>query len=290
MRVHRVGARRDRGARHDAHGLTGGERTGEHGARGQIGDDGQFARAARGNVGGADRVSVDGGVVGGRNVERRARVLDEHATERGREGKNFRSGAAIDLGQDAILPIPHRNHGAYYTDAVTTVLPHETPRPAGFWIRAAALLVDFVIFYVAEHSFRFAAYRWWGDDVRDFDSGDATLVVRILADVFTLVFAGVYTTVLHTMDGQTIGKMLMGARVVGADGAPLPLGAALLRYVAYFVSAAPLAMGFIMAGLRRDKRALHDLIAGSRVDRIRARPRARAAAPPAQASVTPPFA
>ena len=173
---------------------------------------------------------------------------------------------------------------------MTTVLPHETPRPAGFWIRAAALLVDFVIFYVAEHSFRFAAYRWWGDDVRDFDSGDATLVVRILADVFTLVFAGVYTTVLHTMDGQTIGKMLMGARVVGADGAPLPFGAALLRYVAYFASAAPLAMGFIMAGLRRDKRALHDLIAGSRVDRIRARPRARAAAPPAQASVTPPFA
>src|SRR5439155_677665 len=84
----------------------------------------------------------------------------------------------------------------------------------------------FVIFSVAEHSFRFAAYRWWGDDVRDFDSGDATLVVRILADVFTLVFAGVYTTVLHTMDGQTIGKMLMGARVVGADGAPLPDGAA----------------------------------------------------------------
>src|SRR5207247_1140046 len=124
--------------------------------------------------------------------------------------------------------IPHRNHGAYYTDAVTTVLPHETPRPAGFWIRAAALLVDFVIFYVAEHSFRFAAYRWWGDDVRDFDSGDATLVVRILADVFTLVFAGVYTTVLHTMDGQTIGKMLMGARVVGADGAPLPRGSAWL--------------------------------------------------------------
>jgi uncharacterized RDD family membrane protein YckC len=173
---------------------------------------------------------------------------------------------------------------------VTTVLPHETPRPAGFWIRAAALLVDFVIFYVAEHSFRFAAYRWWGDDVRDFDSGDATLVVRILADVFTLVFAGVYTTVLHTMDGQTIGKMLMGARVVGADGAPLPLSAALLRSFAYFVSAAPLAMGFIMAGLRRDKRALHDLIAGSRVDRIRARPRAPAAAPPAQARVTPPVA
>jgi len=173
---------------------------------------------------------------------------------------------------------------------VSTVLARETPRPAGFWIRGVALILDVVIFYVAEHSFRFAAYRLWGDDVRDFDTGDATLVVRVLADVFTLVFAGVYTTVLHTMDGQTIGKMLMGVRVVGADGAPLPIGAALLRYFAYFVSAAPLGMGFIMAGLRRDKRGLHDLVAGSRVDRLRARPRARAVPPPTAAPLTPPVA
>ena len=173
---------------------------------------------------------------------------------------------------------------------MSTVLARETPRPAGFWIRGVALILDVVIFYVAEHSFRFAAYRLWGDDVRDFDSGDATLVVRVLADVFTLVFAGVYTTVLHTMDGQTIGKMLMGVRVVGADGAPLPIGAALLRYFAYFVSAAPLGMGFIMAGLRRDKRGLHDLVAGSRVDRLRARPRARAVPPPTAAPLTPPVA
>src|SRR5215813_1907991 len=287
LRIHRVGAGRNRRARHDAHGLSGGERAGEHGAGRQIGDDGEIARAARGNVGGHHGVSVDGGIVGGRHVEGRARVLDEDTTEGSGERKNFRSGAAIDLGEDAILPIPHRNHAAYYTDAVSTVLARETPRPAGFWIRGAALLIDFVIFYIAEHSFRFAAYRLWGEDVRDFDSGDATLVVRVLADVFTLVFAGVYTTVLHTMDGQTIGKMLMGVRVVGADGAPLPIGAALLRYFAYFVSAAPLGMGFIMAGLRRDKRGLHDLVAGSRVDRLRARPRARAVPPPSPASMTP---
>ena len=98
-------------------------------------------------------------------------------------------------------------------------------------------------------------------------------------------------TILWVRSGR-VGDVVSWSwyRPVGADGAPLPLGAALLRYVAYFVSAAPLAMGFIMAGLRRDKRALHDLIAGSRVDRIRARPRARAEAPPAQASVTPPVA
>jgi uncharacterized RDD family membrane protein YckC len=162
------------------------------------------------------------------------------------------------------------------------------PRPAGFWIRGAALVVDFAIFFLVERSFRYAAYRLWGEDVRDPDGGGAILVVRMLANVFTLLFAALYTSVLHAMGGQTIGKMLVGIRVADADGAPLPLGAALLRYCAYFVSAAPLMMGFTMAGLRRDKRALHDLVAGSRVDRLGLRGRVRAAPPPTPAPVSPP--
>ena len=164
---------------------------------------------------------------------------------------------------------------------MTTGPSTETRRPAGFWIRGAALAVDFVIFFLVEYSFGYAAYRLWGDDVRDPDGG-ATLVVRILANLFTLVFAGAYTTVLHAVGGQTIGKMLLGIRVVAVDDAPLPLGAALLRYFAYFASLAPLGMGFVMAGLRRDKRALHDLIAGSRVERLPSRPM-RVALPPESA-------
>ena len=44
--------------------------------------------------------------------------------------------------------------------------------------------------------------------------------------------------------------------------------AALRRYLACYVSAIPLGFGFLVAALRRDKRALHDLIAGSRVERL----------------------
>ncbi len=80
------------------------------------------------------------------------------------------------------------------------------------------------------------------------------------------MFAGAYTTVLHCLAGQTIGKMLVGVRVVAGDDGPPPFGAALLRFVAYFASAAPFTFGFVMAGLRRDKRALHDLIAGTWVE------------------------
>jgi uncharacterized RDD family membrane protein YckC len=86
--------------------------------------------------------------------------------------------------------------------------------------------------------------------------------------------------VLHTLAGQTIGKSLVAIRVVDVDGAPLTLGASLLRYLSYFLSLMPLGFGYLVAALRRDKRALHDLIAGSRVERA-ARPRriVRRAAP-----------
>lgn len=137
------------------------------------------------------------------------------------------------------------------------------PRPAGFWVRALAAAIDFVVFFVVLISFRFIGARAWGVDI------DNAASFKPLTSFFTVVFAGVYTTVLHCLAGQTIGKMLVGVRVVAGDEGPPPLGAALLRFIAYFASAAPFALGFVMAGLRRDKRALHDLIAGTRVERLR---------------------
>ena len=67
--------------------------------------------------------------------------------------------------------------------------------------------------------------------------------------------------------GQTLGKAVVGIRVVGTDGALLTFGPAFLRYLASGLSVVPLGFGYLMAALRRDKRALHDLIAGSRVER-----------------------
>lgn len=135
-------------------------------------------------------------------------------------------------------------------------------RPAGFWIRLVAALVDSVVIVLVQLSMGFAASRIWGREI------DESPAYHGLVVLFTLLFAGVYTTVTHAAAGQTIGKALTGIRVVATDGQFLPVGAALLRWLATFVSALPLGMGYVMAGLRTDKRALHDLIAGSRVERI----------------------
>jgi uncharacterized RDD family membrane protein YckC len=70
------------------------------------------------------------------------------------------------------------------------------------------------------------------------------------------------------MWGQTLGKMALQIRVVSMDGGPLSFGQAVGRYFAAILSALLLMIGFIMAGARSDKRALHDLLAGTRVEHI----------------------
>ena len=101
-----------------------------------------------------------------------------------------------------------------------------------------------------------------------------------------MAFAGLYVTLLHATTGQTIGKLLVGAQIVRADGERVPLGASLLRFVAYFVSLATLGFGYLMAGLRHDKHALRYLIAGTRIERSASRAPGPACGEPPEA-VTP---
>lgn len=141
------------------------------------------------------------------------------------------------------------------------------PRPAGFWIRAVAFAVDVVVFVLVQISLSAMATAILGPPVDGVDSLHGSVFL------FTWLFTAAYTTVLHTVAGQTIGKSLVGVRVVGVDGAPLTAGPAFLRYLSYYLSLIPFGLGFLMAGLRRDKRALHDLIAASRVERLPGRRR-----------------
>jgi uncharacterized RDD family membrane protein YckC len=153
-------------------------------------------------------------------------------------------------------------------------------RPAGFWIRAVAALIDFAVFGLVRLSFWLIGLKLVGPDAESVAS------FRPIATFFTFVFAGAYTTVLHALGGQTIGKLIVGIRVVGADGEVPPLGTAFLRHLGYFASGAFLGLGFVMAALRADKRALHDLIAGTRVERL-PKPAAVEPAPPPLPAETP---
>ena len=157
--------------------------------------------------------------------------------------------------------------------------PGDTTHPAGFWIRLVAFVIDLVVIILAQLVLQVVA-------VARFGPGGAPGPVGF----FTFVFAVAYPTVLHALTGQTLGKLFTHVRVVALDGEALPLGAALLRAVAFWV-ALPLTLGIghIVGGLRKDKRAFHDLIAGSRAERLPHATRvwrlSRAPAPPLTASM-----
>jgi uncharacterized RDD family membrane protein YckC len=136
------------------------------------------------------------------------------------------------------------------------------PSPAGFWIRVVAALLDFVVFVLVRGALSLLARLVWRSDA-------ATLGIEAALGMSTALFAALYVILLHALEGQTIGKLVVRVRVVGLDGAPPAVGASVLRFFAYFASLLPFATGFIMAGLRADRRALHDLLAGTRVERLR---------------------
>ena len=156
------------------------------------------------------------------------------------------------------------------------------PRPGGFWIRLVAFGIDLVVVMLAQFLLGVLAARRWGIDV------DRSATLQGAVVFFTLLFAVLYPTVLHTLTGQTVGKLVVGIRVLAVDGELLPAGAAFLRAVAHWLSLVFLfGLGHLLGGLRKDKRALHDLLAGSRIERVPyARRHPVAPAPPA--AVPPP--
>jgi uncharacterized RDD family membrane protein YckC len=69
--------------------------------------------------------------------------------------------------------------------------------------------------------------------------------------------------------GATVGKMVMGLRVVDEQGNRLSFLRATGRFFAKYISAIILMIGFLMAAFTDRKRALHDIIAGTLVVKTR---------------------
>jgi len=87
---------------------------------------------------------------------------------------------------------------------------------------------------------------------------------------FVLLLDGSYFAAFVAAGGQTIGKMAAGLRVVPGDPAAgvsdrVTLGHAILRAAAYGASALPAGLGFLPGIIGKDRRALHDRLADTRV-------------------------
>lgn len=75
----------------------------------------------------------------------------------------------------------------------------------------------------------------------------------------------IYYTWFWRRSGQTIGKTVLGIKVIAKDGAKLTWGKALLRYIGYLISAIPLSIGFLWVAFDRKRQGWHDKLAGTYV-------------------------
>ena len=141
-------------------------------------------------------------------------------------------------------------------------------RYAGFWIRFLAICIDGLILGVVTLiiNLSFGGFsgvsRINGAD----DIGPAIMGLFGLAYFLNLAIAIAYQAYFLSQHGATPGKMALNLRVIRAvDGANPSVGLAIGRYFGYWLDGLTLLIGYIMAAFDSEKRALHDLICGTRV-------------------------
>lgn len=131
-------------------------------------------------------------------------------------------------------------------------------RPAGFWVRLTASIIDAIVLIVAELVIIAA---WPGISLSDYFSAGNPAWTGL--DWTILVGNVLYYTLGVSIWATTIGKRIMGIYVLRPDASKVGLGRAFARYLAYIPSALLLFAGYLMVAFRGDKRALHDLMCGT---------------------------
>ncbi len=150
-------------------------------------------------------------------------------------------------------------------------------RAAGFFRRSAAVIVDLAILLpvcaiaglllCVAFSQPIPRLAELSPDIllaALFDGNAASEALLVLSAILFFL----YFFLFHAARGQTPGKQLLGVRVIDAYGGRPGLFRTLLRTVSYLLSALPFSLGFLWVGFDRERRALHDWVAGTYVVRV----------------------
>lgn len=133
---------------------------------------------------------------------------------------------------------------------------------AGFWRRLVAYIIDAIVVGVISGVIT-AILRVPANDVAGLStrSGLISLIVGVL-----------YFGYLWSRNGQSLGYMALGIRLIRTSGTPVSFGVAVVRYILIYLSFAlcliPAIISAFMIGLGSQKQAIHDAIVGTLVVRV----------------------
>jgi uncharacterized RDD family membrane protein YckC len=133
----------------------------------------------------------------------------------------------------------------------------------GFFRRSCAFYIDVAIIFALSYFLFYLTYVAYSVGLAA--HGQVLTLDRlgfflsILGVMWVFLVAG-YFVLLHGMDGRTVGKWLLGLRVVTAYGNPITYRQAFSRFVCTIPSAL-FGLGFFWILWSREKRGWHDILA-----------------------------
>ena len=139
---------------------------------------------------------------------------------------------------------------------------------AGFFSRFIALFIDgiaisilaFIVIFVFGGIAGLTARS--NSDIMALIGGTLMLLMMVIMLLFQFLYYGYF----WSKNGQSIGKKLVGVKVVSKDGQPLSfLKAGLRGSVGYWISSLVFSLGFIWAAFDANGETWHDKIFGTRV-------------------------
>ncbi|GAB3064131.1 RDD family protein [Salinicoccus sesuvii] len=127
---------------------------------------------------------------------------------------------------------------------------------AGFWIRLGARLLDALLVGMVIGTIVFL-----------FQMNTESQTTQVIEGVGGILY---YVLLPAFVYGYTVAKRLLNIRIVKMDGSDVGLGTMVLREVLTgliygLTFGIAIIISMFMIGLRKDKRAIHDLIAGTYV-------------------------
>ncbi len=142
-----------------------------------------------------------------------------------------------------------------------------TRRYAGFWIRFVARLIDSAILGVIALLIGLPLAMTATLTPGRIGNPSLGLITGVGGIISMLNFAVqmAYEVFFVSTRGGTPGKLVLGLKIIQADGSPVPAGLAAGRFLAQILSAMILMIGYIMAAFDGQKRALHDRLCETRV-------------------------
>ena len=136
---------------------------------------------------------------------------------------------------------------------------------AGFWVRLAAYVIDSIIVF-----FGLLFVRLFLSGIMSVLSdawiGGNILFHYTLKDILLYGFQVLYFILCTYLTGTTLGKRAMNLRVVSADGQKLTILNVVYREtIGRFLCSISVGIGYIIAGVKKKKRGLHDILCDTRV-------------------------